>query len=65
METYVAHPIDEAQAKAVEAIFEALQVPYDKEPDIYTPEFNEKMRQSDANYAAGRYEAIKIEDLWK
>jgi len=43
----------------------SLFIPSKKESNIYTPEFNEKMRQSDANYAAGRYEAIKIEDLWK
>jgi cobalamin biosynthesis protein CbiG len=70
METYIAYPKDEAQVKALKAFCEALQVPFETEPaeDIegcYTPEFNAKMKRSEDNYAAGRYEVIKVEDLWK
>jgi len=37
MESLVAHKKNEAQAKAVKAIFEAMQIPYDEEPDtIYS-----------------------------
>lgn len=70
METYIAYPQNEAQGKALRAVMEALQVPFETEPpedseSPYTPEFNAKMKRSEDNYAAGRYEVIKIEDLWK
>ncbi len=70
METYIAYPKDEAQGRALKAFFEALQVPFETEPledseSPYTPEFDAKMKRSEDNYAAGRYEVIKIEDLWK
>jgi len=67
METYITYPKDEAQEKALKAFFEALQVPFETEPanDSYTPEFNAKMKRSEDNYAAGRYEVINVEDLCK
>ena len=70
MTTYIAHPKDKAQATALKAILKALKVPFETEPEagpksIYSDEFNEKMRKSNKNYAEGKFEAIKVEDLWK
>jgi hypothetical protein len=70
METLVAHPQNEAQEKALRAIMEALQVPFETEPILnnegpYDPEFVAKIKRSDENFKNGKYEAIKIENLWK
>lgn len=37
--TYIAHPINEAQDKAVKAFFDALEIPYEKEPEIDETEY--------------------------
>lgn len=67
MKTYIVYPKDEAQEKALKALFEALQVPFETEPaeSPYILEFDAKMKRSEDNYVAGRYEVIKVEDLWK
>ncbi len=70
METLVVHPQNEAQQRAVKAILEALQVPYDWEPEVdnestYNPEFVAKMLHADEDIKAGRYTVIETEDLWK
>jgi len=66
METLAAHPIDEAQKKVIKAFFEALQVPYDEEPDTsespYNPEFVSRILSEEA---AGKFTTIKTDDLWK
>lgn len=70
METLVVHPQNDAQEKAVKAILEVLQVPYDLEPEVdnespYNPEFVAKILEGDENIKAGRFTVIKTEDLWK
>jgi len=70
METLVVHPQNEAQQRAVKAILEALQVPYDSEPEVdnegpYNPEFVTKILEADEDIKAGRFTVIKSEDLWK
>lgn len=66
MKTYIAHPKDKAQATALKAIFKALQVPFETEPDTtespYKPEFVAHIL---SEKSAGNYEVIKMEDLWK
>lgn len=70
METLVVHPQNNAQEKAVKAILEVLQVPYEREPEVdneslYNPEFVAKILQGDEDIKAGRFTVIKNEDLWK
>lgn len=70
METLVVRPQNQAQEKAVKAILEALQVPYDWEPEadnesLYNSEFVAKIQQGDDDIKAGRFTVIKTEDLWK
>ena len=70
METLVVHPQNDAQEKAVKAILEVLQVPYEREPEVdneslYNPEFVAKILQGDEDIKAGRFTVIKTEDLWK
>jgi len=66
MVRYIAHPKDKAQATAVEAFFKALKVPFETEPESnespYDPEFVARVL---AEKAAGNYEVIKTEDLWR
>jgi hypothetical protein len=68
--TFIANPIDEAQEKAVEAIFKALKVPYKKTKDesSYDPEFVAKIKKGEEDLKAGRGRKITIEELdnlWK
>lgn len=70
METLVVHPQNEAQQRAVKAILEVLQVPYDWEPEVgnespYNSEFVTKILEADEDIKAGRFTVIKTEDLWK
>lgn len=70
METYIAYPQNEAQGKALRAVMEALQVPFELEPaddteSPYNPEFVAKINQGRDDLKAGRYTVIKTEDLWK
>jgi len=67
METFVAHPIDEAQVKAVKAFFEALQVPYEMEHDTsespYDPEFVAKIKEAQESIKAGKGTVYTMEEF--
>lgn len=70
--TYVIHPTNEAQEKAIKAVLEALQVPYDEEPEVdetthlLSSKANaDRLNQSIASAKAGNLTAIKLQDLWK
>lgn len=70
--TYIAHPIDEAQDKAVKAFLDALQVPYEKEPEMDETEYllsteaNRKALQSAIqSEKEGKGVKISLDDIWK
>ena len=67
METLVAHPQNEAQEKALRAVMEALQVPYEIEPESiespYNPEFVAAVLQSQEEIKAGNYSAYSMEEF--
>ena len=67
MQTLVAYPQNEAQDKALRAVMEALNVPYDEEPDTsdspYTPEFNEKMKQAEESIRDGKGTVYTMEEF--
>lgn len=68
MNTFAVHPTNEAQVKAVKAVLEALQVPYDEEPEtqpIYDAEFMAEIEKGRKEAREGKGTIIKIEDLWK
>ena len=70
--TFIAHPIDEAQQKAIKAFFEALQIPYEEKPEVeetehlLSTEANAK-RLMDAIANEGEVKGVKVslDDIWK
>lgn len=70
--TYIAHPINEAQDKAVRAFFDALEVPYEKEPEIDETEYllsteaNKKaLYESMAQVKEGKVVPVTLDEIWK
>jgi hypothetical protein len=64
------HPKDEAQEKALKAIFDAFSVKYEKELDeteyLMASEANQKaLDKSIQQLDAGEGVKISLEDLWK
>ena len=43
----------------------ALKIRFEEEKAPYNPEFVEKIKRSEEDFKAGRFKAIKTEDLWK
>ena len=69
MSIYIAHPKDEAQERAVKAILDALQVPYEMEPESaenpYNPEFVAKLKPGEEAAKKGSGLKVNMQDLWK
>lgn len=70
MATLTIHPKDEAQEKALKAIFEAFSINYEKELDeteyLMSSRANqEALNESIAQLEAGNGVKISLEDLWK
>jgi hypothetical protein len=64
------HPKDEAQEKALKAIFDAFNVKYEKELDeteyLMSSEANRKvLDESIQQLEAGKGVKLSLEDLWK
>jgi len=65
MGTLIAHPENKEKLAALKAFMKALKIPFEEEKSPYNPEFVEKIKRSEADFKAGKYKAIKTEDLWK
>jgi len=70
MSTLTIHPKDEAQEKALKAIFEAFDVKYEKELDeteyLNASEANRKsLNESIEQLDAGKGMNVSLDDLWK
>lgn len=68
MEAITIHPKDEEQLTAIKYLLKIMKIPFDdskEERDFYNPEFEAKMEKAAEDKKAGRYKAIKTEDLWK
>jgi hypothetical protein len=67
METLIIQPKTKAESNLFEQLAKALKVPLQKTKDKspYNPKFVEKIKRSEKNFAAGKFKAVKIEDLWK
>jgi len=64
------HPKDEAQEKALKAIFEAFSIKYEKELDeteyLKSSEANQKaLNESIEQLDAGKGVKVSLDDLWK
>jgi len=70
MATLTIYPQDEAQEKALKAIFEAFSIKYEKELDeteylMLSKANHEALDESIAQLEAGNGVKISLEDLWK
>ena len=70
MSTLTIHPKDEAQEKALKAIFEAFDVKYEKALDeteyLNASEANRKsLNESIEQLDAGKGMNVSLDDLWK
>lgn len=68
MEAITIHPEDEEQLNAIKYFLKKMKIPFDKsieEDSLYNEEFEAKMKRAEDDKKAGRYQAIKTEDLWK
>ncbi|WP_183578673.1 DUF2683 family protein [Mucilaginibacter sp. X5P1] len=70
MSIFTIHPKDEAQEKALKAIFDAFSVKYERELDeteyLMASEANQKaLDKSIQQLDAGEGVKISLEDLWK
>lgn len=72
METFVIHPKDEAQQKALQTFLEGSHIPYENEPQmdeteriLANPVMAKRLDESLKNIEQGNVTSIKLEDLWK
>ena len=61
----IAYPKNKEKLAALMTFMKALEIPFEEEKSTYNPEFVEKIKRSEEDFKAGRYKAIKTEDLWK
>lgn len=72
METFVIHPKDQAQQKALQTFLEGSHIPYENEPEmdeteriLANPVMAKRLDESIKNIDQGNVTSIKLEDLWK
>ena len=69
METLVVHPQNEVQDKVLRAVIEALEVPFETEPDAsegpYNPEFVAKINKAMEDIKNGKGTKITLDDISK
>ncbi|WP_184546023.1 DUF2683 family protein [Mucilaginibacter sp. FT3.2] len=67
METLIVLPKDKEQLAALKAIMKALKVNFKTEKtkdNLYNPVFVAKMKESEADFKAGRTTKIDPADIW-
>lgn len=72
METFVIHPKDQAQQKALQTFLEGSNIPYENEPEmdeteriLANPVMAKRLDESIKNINQGNVTSVKLEDLWK
>lgn len=65
MGTLIAHPENKEKLAALKAFMKALKIQFEEDKSPYNAQFVEKTKRSEANFKAGKYKAIKTDDLWK
>jgi hypothetical protein len=61
----IVYPENNEKLAALKAFMKALKIRFEEEKSPYNPEFVEKIKRSEEDFKAGRYKAIKTEDLWE
>ena len=72
MKTLVAHPNTDAQLKAIVAVFEAMQVPYNEESELdeteqimANPAMVKHLDESIQELKEGKIIRVSLDDIWK
>ena len=65
MGTLIAHPENKEKSDALKAFMKAVKIRFEEEKSPYDPEFVNKIKRSEEDFEAGKFNAIKTEDLWK
>lgn len=72
METFVIHPKDQAQQKALQTFLDGSNIPYENEPEMdeterifANPVMAKRLDQSIKNIEQGNVTLVNLEDLWK
>ena len=66
METIVVQPENKEQINALKAIFKAMKIKFSiKKEKEYDPEFVKKIKESEREFAEGRYTTITLDEIWK
>ncbi len=72
MKTLVAHPNTEAQFKAIKAVFEALEIPYNEESELdeteqilANPAMVKHLNESIKELREGKTIKVPLDDIWK
>ncbi|RYZ57830.1 MAG: hypothetical protein EOO14_10515 [Chitinophagaceae bacterium] len=70
--TFIAHPTNKEQEKAIKAFLEALEVPYEVHPEkdeteyLLSTEANAKcLQQAMDDEANGKGKKISVDEIWK
>lgn len=61
----IVHPDTNEKLTALKAVMRVLNISFEEEEAPYNPKFVAKVKKSQADFKAGRYEVIETEDLWK
>ncbi len=65
MAILIAHPENKEKSAALKAVMKALGIRFEETESPYNPEFVEKIVRSEEDFKAGKFKAIKTDDLWK
>ncbi|RYF67687.1 MAG: hypothetical protein EOO39_20795 [Cytophagaceae bacterium] len=75
MSTYIAHPVDEAQERAIRAFLEALHIPHEAQEQLAyetahwlsKPANAERLTKAivDESLVQGRPVSLSLDDIWK
>lgn len=73
MSTYIAHPVDDAQERAIRAFLEVLHIPYEAEERpvdetshlLSTPANAGRLTKAIADEAHGNGRPVSLDDIWK
>ena len=65
METLIIHS-EKSKIEAIKTFLKAFNVSFEeKSQETYNEEFVAKIKESEADFKAGRFQKIKTADLWK
>ena len=65
MGTLIVNPESKEKMHALKAFMKALKISFKEDKSPYNPEFVEKIKRSEEDFKAGKFKAIKTDDLWK